>query len=170
MDGLGCPFRSNHFGAFSEIPSMSLANGARRFWASSIRAVALTYRSRSGLGREKNINLLENTRGLYSRHAIWHLPTEQHSCSSLEMHGPRGERNLPDNKSDMTTPFSAARKLRKRPETAWDLHACSANPWCCRRYSIQADMLESAVIGALLDLAESEELPAGFTSMRPRCY
>jgi DNA invertase Pin-like site-specific DNA recombinase len=163
MDGLGCPFSVESLRRILRDPIYVTGE-----WSSTVLGIEYPCRRIDipkpipASVQEKNISLLENTRGLYSAtpygtYLLNNIPVLHSRCMDLEV-----KRNLPDNKSDMTTPVLRGRNYGKDRRRHGTYTHVPRTPECCRRYSIQADMLESAVIGALLDLAESEELQLAY--------
>lgn len=118
----------------------------------------------------KNIQLLDNTRGKYSAtkfgtFLLNNIPLYHARCIDIEL-----KRKQPNNKWDMTVPRLRARSYsdeRRVRRPAVYRHA-PGPPDCCWGYTVPAQALDDAVIAALLDLAESEQLQQAYiTAARP---
>ncbi len=107
----------------------------------------------------KNAALLDNTKGRnsvtpYGAYLLNTIPTLHARCMDQKV-----PRKQPGGKLDVATPRLAGKRYgddrAKRPP-GYCHHP--RTPSCCRGYSVSAEVLEGAVISALLDLADSKEL------------
>lgn len=111
----------------------------------------------------KNSVLLDNTNGRnsitpYGAYLLNTVPTFHARCMNQKV-----PRKLPNDKSDMTIPRLRGKRYgderaKRPPGYCHD----PRTPACCRGYSVSAEILEGAVISALLDLAESRDLQEAY--------
>jgi len=110
-----------------------------------------------------NAALLDNTNGRnsvtpYGAYLLNTVPTYHARCMDQKV-----PRKQPGGKSDEATPRLAGRRYGddrfKRPPGYCHY---PRTPSCCRGYSVSAEVLENAVISALIELADSTELQEAY--------
>lgn len=167
MESLGCPFGVEQLRKILREPVYVTGE-----WGSTVHGIYYPGRKIEiprpipAEVQAKNIQLLDNTRGKYSAtkfgtFLLNNIPVYHARCMHIEV-----KRKQPNNKSDMTVPrmrgrtYSDERRAR-RPHV---YRHVPKTPQCCRGYTVPAEALESAVIEALLDLADSEPLQLAYTT------